>query len=162
MVTFYLLATTTKRANSEKFGLGQVDFIDWYKSESKVYAFSEKFNRVVIADNPKIGRIIGGKALEDNLLGSTDTTGFAYFYLSDYFARSICKEFETLDLNSLEKSEANSFRELLARILDKSGSCMVEYGKKEGWFDYDDTLKKRTSFEKQMEETLKKKGLLGN
>ena len=162
MVKFYFLDNATFEANRDKFGLGTANLITWYKSTAKVYSFSAIFNKTIIADNRMIGYIIGAKALENNLLGSTDTTGFAYFYLSDYFARSISKELATLDLKGLEKTETDSFQKMLNETQDKTGSCMVEFAKKEAWFDYDDTLKKKKAMEQQTKEELKKKGLIVN
>jgi hypothetical protein len=161
MVTFYFLDNATARANRDKFGLGTANLIAWYKSKAKVYSFSANFNKTIIAGNRKIGYIIGRKALEDNLLGSTDTSGFAYFYLSDYFARSISKELATLDLPGLEKKETDSFQKMLTGIQDKTGSCMVEFAKKEAWFNYDDTLHKKIAMQKEIEEEVKKAGLGG-
>jgi hypothetical protein len=159
MVTFYFLDKATARANQDKFGLSTANLITWYKSSAKVYSFSDTFNKTIIAGNQKIGHIIGGKALESNLLGSADTSDFAYFYLSGFFAQTISKELAAMDLKGLEKKETDSFQKMLNEVQDKTGTCMVEFAKKESWFDYNDVLQKRTSTEKQLEE--KFKGPLG-
>jgi hypothetical protein len=143
MLQLFLLDRKVADQHSDKFGLGEHEMIEWYKTAAKRYSFSNAFCQKVFMGDRKISQILTGQILDYNLLGRSDTGDFVYFYLSSYFANSMLNELDTGNIGPANQEDMDAFRAALAEIKHYRSTCMIEYSKKDGWFDYDGILKQR-------------------
>jgi hypothetical protein len=148
MIKFFVLNSKIARENQDRYALQGYEFINWYKSCSKEYDFSKSFCKKIFEQNSKINQVLTYNILNYNLLGPTDASNFVYFYLNAFFAKNIIDEINRDNGEISLKEELEKFLSLLEGVRNKNSFCIIEYSKKDGWFDYEDVLTQK----KQMEE----------
>ena len=157
MLTFYYMDKAVKAANDDMFALHGQALADRRKSISRGYRFSAAFSKKIFQENKQISHVFLVHIINNKVLaGVPGSSNFLYFYLDPFWLKLIVQELDELRHAGSGDLEMGEFTGLMKDCLDRKGSVMVEYSKKDGWFDYDEIMRrKREETERARKEIFK-------
>ena len=158
MITFYYLDKAAHVANDDMYALHGQALVDRRKSVSREYRFSKEFSKKVFEEDRQINHVFLVHIIENKVVpGVPESSNFLYFYLDTFWLKLIVQELDTLGDTNSSDPEMKEFAGLMKDCLDRKGYCMVEYSKKDGWFDYEEIMRrKRAETERARAQIFKK------
>lgn len=157
MLTFYYLDSANKAANDDMFALHGQALADRRKSISREYRFSAAFSKKIFQEDQQISHVFLAHIINNKVFpGLPESSNLLYFYLDPFWLKLIVQELDALGHTGSDDREMKEFAGLMKDCLDRKGSCMVEYSKKDGWFDYDEIMRrKRAEIERARKQIFK-------
>jgi hypothetical protein len=137
----YLVDTDILSLHNDKFSLPINDFINWFKNIGTEIKISPGFSKTFFLGNSKINNLLVTKIFFDNLLEDNNSSNYVYFFLDRAYVTSVQDEIKA-NYSDKYKNQIDSFNHFLNDIIIGKSRVLVQYSKKDGWFDFNAAYKR--------------------